>query len=537
MQRGDDVKAEVLSALQRLAVESRTDTDGEETAEFLRNYYEGSAPADLADVDPLDLCGAALAHRKLANRREPGEAVVRVVAPRFDLHGWSSKHAAVQVVIDDMPFVVDSVRTAITRRGLGIHVLHHPIIDGVSMVHVDVDRHAGAIAEELTADLIDALRYVRAVVDDWRLMFDDLAASITRLERDAAGHVPDDELNEAVEFLRWLADDNFTFIGVRHYELTDEGGEAAVCRVVGTGLGILRGDDEEPAKSKLSPHGKAARARTCAAHPDQGQRHVHGAPAERASTTSASGSSMRTAVWSANAATSGCSPPACTPRARTRSPSSAGRSSWSGRCRASLLPATPTRTCSPSSRPTRAYELVQVGPVQLHETALAIHQLQERRLTRVFVRQDDYERFWSVLVYLPRDRYNTTIRLAVERLLVEGLHGESATYQVRVSESTLARLHYVIQGGADSEVDHDALEARIVAAVRELERRAPRPVGGGARRGRRHRALAALGRGVLPRIPRRASGARGRGRHRAPRGPRTGRHRLPPVPAPGGSGR
>ena len=181
---------------------------------------------------------------------------MRVVAPRFDVHGWSSKHAAVQVVIDDMPFVVDSVRTAITRRGLGIHVLHHPIIDGVSMVHVDVDRHAGAIAEELTADLIDAFRDVRAVVDDWRLMFDDLAASITRLEHDAAGHVPDDELNEAVKFLRWLADDNFTFIGVRHYELTDEGGEAAVCRVVGTGLGILRGDDEEPAKSKLSPRAR-----------------------------------------------------------------------------------------------------------------------------------------------------------------------------------------------------------------------------------------------------------------------------------------
>ncbi|MGK2930613.1 MAG: NAD-glutamate dehydrogenase [Acidimicrobiales bacterium] len=466
MRRGDDVKAEVLSALQQLAREHQTDGGAEETAGFLRDYYEGSAPSDLVDVDPLDLYGAAVAHRELANRRKPGEAVARVVAPRFDVHGWSSKHAAVQVVIDDMPFVVDSLRMAITRRGLGIHVLHHPIVDGVSMVHVDVDRHAGAIAKELTADLVDALRDVRVVVDDWQPMFDDLAASIAGLGQEAAGHVPDDELAEALEFLRWLADDNFTFIGVRSYELTDEGGKAAVCRVLGTGLGILRGDDEEPGESKLSPTARRlalepapltltkANAMSTVHRPSRldyvgvrhfdadgrviGERRYLGLFAARMYTTSTDEIPIVRRKVELVREMTGFAP-----------------ASHSDKDLLAILETYPRD------------ELVQVGPRQLYETALAIHQLEERRLTRVFLRQDDYQRFWSVLVYLPRDRYNTTTRLAVERLLVEGLHGESATYEARVSESTLARLHYVIHGGAESEVDHDALEARIAAAVRD----------------------------------------------------------------------
>ncbi len=468
MRRGDELKAEVLEALQDLARERQPGAAGQAAAEFLLAYYAGSAAEDLLGRDVLDLYGAALAHRELGQHRRPGEAAVRVVAPRFDVHGWASPHAAVQVVTDDMPFLVDSIRMAINARGVGIHVLYHPIIGAESFVHIDVDRHAKAIAEQLTADVKAALQDVRAAVDDWKPMLDDLELTVARLEAEASGHVADEELEEAVEFLRWLSRDNFTFLGVRSYEVVDDDDTAVVQRVPATGLGILRNDDDsgDAARTTLTPTARRlarqasplvltkANAAATVHRPTRldyvgvkrfdehgrvvGERRYVGLYAARMYTTS----------------------PTVIPILR--------RKIELVRARAGFPPA------SHSDKDLLAIletyprdELVQIGPDELYETTLAIHQLEERRLTRIFVRQDDFGRFWSVLVYLPRDRYNTSTRLAVEAILVDGLRGRSATYEARVSESNLARLHYIVQDGAGAAVDLEALEARVVAAVRD----------------------------------------------------------------------
>ena len=112
-----------------------------EVEEFVRQFYSEAAADDL---EGLDLYGAALAHWKLVQRRRPGEAKVKVYDPQIDEHAWRSTHTVVEIVTDDMPFLVDSVAMAITRHGSAIHLFIHPVLR--------VRRDADGRLEELLPD-------------------------------------------------------------------------------------------------------------------------------------------------------------------------------------------------------------------------------------------------------------------------------------------------------------------------------------------------------------------------------------------------
>ncbi len=462
---GHDARTAVIDRLAAMARERQPGRAGEETAEFLAEYYGGSAVDDLEAAEPIDLYGAALAHRRLGDERVAGDAVARVLAPRVDVHGWASRHAAVQVVTDDMAFVVDSIRIAIARHGLGIHVLHHPIIDGVSLVHVEVDRHAEAIATVLENEIVSALHDARLAVEDWRAMVERMRNAVPVLAGEGAASVPADELDEATAFLTWLTDDHFTFLGARDYEVVDDGGEVVVRRVAGTGLGILH--DDEPGSTKLSPDGRRlalapepltltkANAMATVHRPSRldyvgvkrfddagrvvGERRFLGLYSARLYATSPDTIPLLRAKIRDVLELAGYPP-----------------ETHSAKDLLAILDTYPRD------------ELIQVRPPELCRTAVAIHELQERRRTRLFLRREDWGRFWSALVYLPRDRYNTDTRLAIERILADGLGGSDVTYEARVSESTLARLHYVVHADAVSVdgVDVAELERRIATTTR-----------------------------------------------------------------------
>ena len=119
------------SLLERAAAYVRSRLHGAQanTAETLvRAYWERVGADDLVGRDPVDLAGAALAHLHLAERRRPGTARVRVYTPTFDDHGWASTHSVVEVVVDDMPFLLDSVSMELVRHGCGLHLVVHPVI-------------------------------------------------------------------------------------------------------------------------------------------------------------------------------------------------------------------------------------------------------------------------------------------------------------------------------------------------------------------------------------------------------------------------
>src|ERR671924_264111 len=254
-----------------------SDDDAARAEAFVRQYYRWVAPEDLAERDPLDVYGLALAHFNLARRRRPGTTKVRVYNPQFEEHGWQSSHTAVEVVTDDMPFLTDSVTMELNRRGFGVHVVIHPVMsmrrdeaghlvevlaaaqppdgDGhvaESVIHAEVDRHTDpADLEQLRGHLLRVIGEVRAAVEDWPKMRERALAIAADLDENPPP-LDAEEIAEAKAFLEWLEDHNFTFLGYREYALERADGELRLNALPDSGLGILRQTGERP-----SSHGFA----------------------------------------------------------------------------------------------------------------------------------------------------------------------------------------------------------------------------------------------------------------------------------------
>src|SRR5438874_9986222 len=228
---------------------------------FARLYYAEVDPEELAARAPLDLQGAAAAHLAFGRKFSAGKAKIRAYNPVFEQHGWQSTHTVIEVVNDDMPFLVDSVTMEVNRQGLTLHLVIHPVLRVTrdkdelqsisqpsqgsegrleSFMHVEVDRQTDpARLAALEVGIAKVLADVRAAVEDWRAMQARMVDVLSRVESARSG-VPDTELGEGRAFLAWLLNHHFTFLGCRDYTLEKNGGEDVLRIVPGSGLGILR---------------------------------------------------------------------------------------------------------------------------------------------------------------------------------------------------------------------------------------------------------------------------------------------------------
>src|SRR5688572_6703726 len=184
-------------------MEQKTKTDLAE--KFARLYYAEVDPDELEAREPIDLQGAAAAHLAFGSKFSPGRAKVRAYNPVFEQHGWQSTHTVIEVVNDDMPFLVDSVTMEVNRQGLTLHLVIHPVLrvrrddkgellsieaasassEGrlESFMHVEVDRQTDpAKLAELEAGVAKVLADVRAAVEDWRAMLARMLEVSSRLE-------------------------------------------------------------------------------------------------------------------------------------------------------------------------------------------------------------------------------------------------------------------------------------------------------------------------------------------------------------------
>ena len=200
---------------------------------------------------------------------------VHVYTPNVEEHGWESRHTVVETVVDDMPFLVDSVSMALTRSGAAIHLVIRQIMrvrrddegrllevggeEGLpeSLIHVEIDRQTSPEAlERMRAGLCSALEDVRAAVDDWPTMRERVRGLLGALDESVPPVAPD-ELAEARGLLEWIHDDHFTFLGYREYDILTEDGEDVLRAVSGSGLGILRAGERAAglasASRELSP--------------------------------------------------------------------------------------------------------------------------------------------------------------------------------------------------------------------------------------------------------------------------------------------
>ncbi|MFE4373538.1 NAD-glutamate dehydrogenase [Streptomyces sp. NPDC056835] len=474
---------------------------------YLQRYYLHTAPEDLADRDPVDIVGAALSHYRLAGNRPQGTASVRVHTPTVEENGWTCRHSVVEVVTDDMPFLVDSVTNELSRQGRGIHAVIHPQIavrrdvtgrlievlpeEAVtaaeprhdvfieSWIHVEVDRETDqADLQQMTSDLLRVLSDVRETVEDWEKMREAALRIAEELPSEpTADDLRDQEVEEARELLRWLAADHFTFLGYREYQLTDSD---ALSAVPGTGLGILRSDPAHtgnedhpvsPSFSRLPADARAkarehkllvlTKANSRATVHRSGYLDYVGVKKFDAK-GNVVGERRFLGLFSSAAYTESVRRVPVIRRKVAEVLENAGLSpnSHDGRDLLQILETYPRD------------ELFQTPVDELRSIVTSVLYLQERRRLRLYLRQDEYGRYYSALVYLPRDRYTTGVRLRLVEILKEELGGTSVDFTAWNTESILSRLHFVVrvprgtQLAKLTDADTERIEARLVEAAR-----------------------------------------------------------------------
>jgi glutamate dehydrogenase len=458
------------------------------TAErFVDEFYEHVPPADIAGRSPEDLWGAALSLWRFAERRRPDQAKTRVYNPDPAADGWSSPHTIVEIVNDDMPFLVDSVSLAINASGRVVHLAIHPIMTvtrdangrlcalGVaeaaglreSWMQIEITRQSDRDdLARLTQTLSGVLADVRAAVADWQPMRARLRELIDELSRLPSPPVVPTELAEVEDFLRWLDDDNFTFLGYREYVFD---GMAVPLRGP---LGILR-DEAHPVfgglrdLSSLPPDVRDfVRRRELLVITKSNRR----ATVHRTAHMDAVG--LRRFAPSGEVVGMHLFLGLFTSLAYSRNPRSIP-----------LLRLKVRRIIERAGLPSASHdgkallhildtfprdELFQTDEDQLFDTIIGVLNLQERHRIALFIRRDPLERFASCIVYVPRERYDTALRERFSAILEEAFAGQLSTYYTHLDESPLARIQFIIRTtrGNVPLVDATALERRLAEAGR-----------------------------------------------------------------------
>ncbi|EID53036.1 NAD-glutamate dehydrogenase [Saccharomonospora xinjiangensis] len=465
-------------------------------ADLVRLYYRLVPAEEILGDDPTDLVGAVRAHLELARQRVPGRPVVRLFNPTSAHDGWAREATVVQVVTDDMPYLVDSVAAELSRSGVQVQRIVHPIVvvsrdvTGVLQeVHpkADVaDPPQGAAAEswmyleidpigdpararDLDNKLVAVLSDVREVVEDTDKMTQaaiDIAASLD----ENPPPLPSDEVAEGAALLRWLANNHFTFLGYRHYEVVPESqasDEPVLRAVLASGLGVLRQD--------------SLTARSLTRGPDTASRVL--SPTLLVLTHASSPSTVHRPIY----------PYYVGVKTFDGAGRVTGEHRFLGMFTSSALhedvldiPVVNTRVREVIHRagfPMESYsgqrmlEVLQNWPLadllsadadSLYATATGAITLADRRRLRLFLRRDPYGRFYSCLVFLPRDRYTTWSRLAMQQVLLDELDGTSLEYSTRLGETLLAQIHFTVYTETDvvTEPDTVRIQDRLNEAVR-----------------------------------------------------------------------
>ncbi len=472
-------------------IEERFGADAERVRRFARGYFADVIAEDIEGESAENLYGAvASLWQWMRRRKEPGPKI-RVYNPDLEQDGWQSTHTAIEAVNDDMPFLVDSVVAALNRMNLSVLLLIHPVVhvarddagglvdvfetdaDGLraeSVMHVEITQQpAGPGHDAVEARLRDVLASVRASVEDWPGMIDALDAQIAEL-RDAPPPVAGDDLTEGLDFLTWLRDDHFTFLGHREYAFEPRDGHVFARIVAGRNLGILREVTEESRARHEQPlSGRFAayleRKELFIISKAWTRSDVHRPVymdyigVRRFDETGRVVGERRFLGLLTSTAYSAV--PAHIPLLRRKHRTVTERSGF-----------------TPGSHNAKALEhildtfprdeLFQMDTDTLEETAHGILHMEHRQRVRLFMRSDNYGQFVSCLVFAPRERYTTVLRDRMQRILMEELGGGSVDVNTQLSDSPMARAHYIVHTPAGQAAGASArdIETRLAAASR-----------------------------------------------------------------------
>jgi len=496
--RFDQAKTDLLRSLPAL-VRKRLGREDAEVERFVRRFYADVPPGDLAAESPEDLLGAALAMWEFGRLRAAGGPKIRLYEPDGERDGWRSTHTVVEIVNDDMPFLVDSIVAELQRREAQVLLVVHPVLrlrrdDEGRLLSLEDEKAVPAegshsesymqirVAEQpepshaaIAESLDSVLRDVRAAVSDWAPMRRRCQEAADELRSEA--RAPQEEVTEVAELLDWMVQDRFTFLGYRELELDGEGRGGGVRTLAESGLGLLRDssvsvfevDDEEgrPAPELIGLIREPQLLRIAKAHRRSTvHRAVHlDTVAVKRFTPEGEVSGERLFVG------------LFTQEAYSQSPR------YIPVLRRKVTSVLQRSELAPGSHDARALlhilesyprdELFQAAADDLFDISRAILDLQDRQRIALFTRRDPFGRFYSSIVYLPRDIYDTRMRRRFQAILQEAYGGEVDRFYIHLSDSTLARIHFIVRAGrstAEAPAPEE-IEPMLVEAARTREDR------------------------------------------------------------------
>jgi glutamate dehydrogenase len=491
MKKADQAKDDLVAKVISMIREKVPSANAGAAESFAEHFFAGVPPIDLIEETAENLYGAVLSLWNFGRSRKGEGAQVRVYNPRQDEHGWRSSHTVVEIINDDMPFLVDSVTADLSRHDAEPALVIHPIL-GVernakgeatkickkesegrreSFIHVQVAEQPVERHREMETRLLKVLEEVRFAVQDWRPMRAKLQELLKELKQNPP-KLPKAEIAEALDFLSWLDDDHFTYLGYREYSF-EGSGKKAVAKIDEAGsLGILR-DTEFAVFDGL---------RNLGSLPPDVQDFVR-QPTILRITKSNRRSNVHRPVHMDTVAIKKIDKQGrvtgerlfiglFTSVAYSRSPRDIPL------LRQKVERVTALAGFPPGGHDAKALahildsyprdELFQIPDDQLMEIALGILHLQERKRTALFVRRDPFERFVSFLVFSPRDRFDTNLRRKFQEILADAVNGEITAAYTQLSDEALARVHILVRTkqGKIPAIDLDALEARLSGASR-----------------------------------------------------------------------
>ncbi len=464
--------------------------------EFARALLKGGVEEEVTAYSAADLATIAMSVRNFAETKMPGRHKVRVFDPRGDKDGWDDDINVLNIVNDDMPFLVDSVLSLLSELNIGIRLVLHPVMtlnrkrDGKfgglvddaaygapnvvreSVIHVHIDPLIdGEERVDLENKISAVLDDVRTTVLDWQSMKDRVKDAVSFYQTNPPP-VAVDELAESVQFLQWLLDNHFTLLGIREYVFEGGAQKGQLKAVPNSGLGILRDPKVQVLRRgrqlvTITPELRdflmqpAPLIITKANVRATVHRRVHMdyiGIKQFDDRGRLSGELRVVGLFTSVAYTRSAHMIPVLRRKVAHIIEHSGFSSegHSGKALANVIEQYPRD------------DLFQIDADLMLETAIGILQLEERPRTRLFIRKDKFDRFVSGLVYIPRDRFNTHVRLEVGERLAQAYDGYVSAFFPAFLDGSLVRVHYIIgrTSGVTPSPDPRDVEADIVEIVK-----------------------------------------------------------------------
>jgi len=489
----EDRKQKILDQILKKLKSKIPDKLRKSAQTFAEIYYANVSLEDLTENSLDTLVSSVNDLWNFSLERTPGKAKIRVFVEKREIKGHPTPFTIVEIVNDNMPFLVDSVTAALNSLGYSIRLVIHPVMQvernkantlktifqrnsehasGTyeSFIHCEILE--GTSKEELKAieaEIMRALNSVRSAVEDWFSMRTRLQDAIKNLTEHPP-HISKEESEETLFFLKWIEDNHFTFLGFCEYNLVP--GQTTIKRslVPEDGLGVLR----DPSKQEITQIFEGVEL-----SPTTRRYILEQDPLIITKTTQVSLVHRRdpmdsitikrfdkngnmvgiyqfvglftSVVYNRSAQD--------IPLLRRKVARILARSGFSeqwhdGKTLIHLLESFPRD------------ELFQASEDWLFETTMAILQLQNRQRLTLFIRFDKFERYVSCIVYVPRERYDAELREKIGIILEEKLKGKITNWQSQLGELAFARIHYVLRLSQRESLAYDvkAIEEELVEA-------------------------------------------------------------------------